>query len=49
MTNLLVTIRSLLLLAARLLLYMGIALVTITALRLALTDVIVALHHLTAR
>jgi hypothetical protein len=49
MTNLLVTIRSLLLLAARLLLYMGIALVTMAALRAALAGAIIVFHHLTAR
>jgi hypothetical protein len=49
MTNLLVTIRSLLLLAARLLLYMGIALFTVAVLRVALADAIIELHHLTAR
>ena len=49
MTPVLVTLRSLLLLAARLLLYMGIALLAMAALQVALTDAVVMLHHLTAR
>jgi hypothetical protein len=37
------------LLAARLLLYMGIALFAMAALRIALADAMVTLHHLTVR
>ena len=49
MTNLLVTLRSLLLLAARLLLYMGIALLAVAAMRMTLANASVLIHHLTSR
>jgi hypothetical protein len=49
MTVLLLTLRPLLLLAARLLVYMGIARLAISGFRMALADAAVLIHHLTAR
>jgi hypothetical protein len=49
MTNLLSTFRSLLLLAARLLLYIGIALLALAVFRIALADALVMLRYLIVR